>query len=531
GQPTLEATLNKMPQLTPDFDRTANNPGNGTSRINLRGMGAGRTLVMLNGRRLASSGIGSAVDANNLPNALIERVEIITGGASTVYGSDAIAGVVNVITRSDFDGVEIQASAYVTEAGDSEIYDVNAAFGHTFASGKGNITFYAGYLDRRETLQGERAFTSQSVFENYQTGELEVGGSFATPEGVTFIPSGNPPPNDFLAFTWDENGDPRPFISPDDEYNYAPINYLQIPLERYTGGLFFNYEFSPALELYSELGFTRKVARQNLAPVPAFAFPGLINTDNPVLSPANSQFMQDNFIPADGVIPGIPNLVFGFFGRRLLELGPRIADTEKDYGRAVVGLRGEIFEDWDYDFWVTYTNGDEVEYQLNSASESRFFRGLLVDPATGQCYDLADGCVPVDIFGPNAISAEAIEYIRLRPIVNKTDRTQKLASFFVRGELGATWAGPIGVAVGVEWREDEGGYQADDLLFTGDALGLAPDAAVSGKESVTEVYAEAIVPLLQDSAFGDYLALELGGRYSEYKNAGSVDSFKLGGDW
>ena len=110
GQQTLESVLNRMPQLTPDFDRTSNNPGNGTARINLRGMGSGRTLVMLNGRRLAPSGIGSAVDANNLPQALIERVEIITGGASTVYGSDAIAGVVNVITRNDYEGFGVDMS-------------------------------------------------------------------------------------------------------------------------------------------------------------------------------------------------------------------------------------------------------------------------------------------------------------------------------------------------------------------------------------------------------------------------------------
>ena len=531
GQPTLEASLNKMPQLTPDYDRTANNPGNGTSRINLRGMGAGRTLVMLNGRRLASSGIGSAVDANNLPNALTERVEIITGGASTVYGSDAIAGVVNVITRDDFDGIEINASGYMTEASDSESYDVNLAIGHNFANGKGNITLYGGYLDRRESLQGDRAFTSVPLFENYQTGELQEGGSSATPEGVTFVFTGNPPPNHFERFTWDANGDPRPFVEPDDFYNYAPINYLQIPLQRYSGGVFFNYELTRNIELYSELSITRKKIRQNLAPAPAFSFPGLINTDNPILTPANSQFMQDNFLPADGAIPGIPNLVFGFFGRRLLELGPRVADSEKDYDRAVIGVRGEMVDGWDYDFWVTYTNGDEVELQLNSASFTRYQQGFLVDPATGQCYDPSNGCVPVDIFGPDAISDEAIDFIRLRPIVNQTDRTQKLASFFLRGKLGATWAGPISTAFGVEWREDEGGYQADDLLFTGDAIAFNPDATVSGKESVTELYGEAIIPLLQDSDYGEYLGLEIGGRYSEYKHAGSVDSFKIGADW
>jgi outer membrane cobalamin receptor len=116
GQPTIEEYLNQMPQVQPDFGRTSNNPGNGTSRVNLRGMGAGRTLVLLNGRRVAPSGVGSAVDINNLPRALMERVEIITGGASTVYGSDAIAGVVNFITRQDFAGFGFDASYSVTKA-------------------------------------------------------------------------------------------------------------------------------------------------------------------------------------------------------------------------------------------------------------------------------------------------------------------------------------------------------------------------------------------------------------------------------
>ena len=123
GQATLEAVINKMPQVTPDFGRASNNPGDGTARINLRGMGSNRSLVMLNGRRIAPSGIGSSVDANNLPQGLVERVEIITGGASTVYGSDAVAGVVNVITRTDFDGFEIEATAYTTEENDAPTYD------------------------------------------------------------------------------------------------------------------------------------------------------------------------------------------------------------------------------------------------------------------------------------------------------------------------------------------------------------------------------------------------------------------------
>lgn len=143
GRATLEETLNLMPQVQPDSSRTLNNGGDGTAAINLRGVGAGRTLVLMNGRRVAPSGTGSAVDINNLPQTLIERVEIITGGASTVYGSDAIAGVVNFITRNDFRGLALDASYSLSAESDAQIYDINLSYGHEISGGKGNVALYS----------------------------------------------------------------------------------------------------------------------------------------------------------------------------------------------------------------------------------------------------------------------------------------------------------------------------------------------------------------------------------------------------
>ena len=154
GQPTLEETLNSLPQVQPGFGRTSNNPGNGTAAIDLRGIGSGRTLVMLNGRRMSPAGIGSSVDINSLPSVLMERVEVITGGATTVYGADAIAGVVNFITRKDFDGFSMESSYYATEHGDSNILDINLAWGHEFTNG--NITLFGGWLDREPLWSARR---------------------------------------------------------------------------------------------------------------------------------------------------------------------------------------------------------------------------------------------------------------------------------------------------------------------------------------------------------------------------------------
>ena len=519
GQPTLEGALNQMPQIIPDFGRTSNNPGNGTSRVNLRGLGSNRTLVLLNGRRLAPSGVGSSVDLNNLPQVLIDRVEIITGGATTVYGSDAVAGVVNFILRDDFAGFGLDASAYATERGDSEVYDLNVTYGLNFAGG--NVTLFASYLDRGESFAADRSFTEIPWWTNDQ-GDLFPGGSSAIPAGrVAFPPVdlGNGPAS--VSFT--PEGLPVEWQFPDDLYNFAPPNYLQTPLERISGGVLFNYDLGTRLETYGELTYSRNTADRNLAPAPLF-INVLTNYDNPVLTPEAQQVFQQ-FIPVAGTLVGYA------FRRRMEELGFRIFNSEFDYSRAVVGLRGEINTNWDFDIWATYTRGEEEELRYNSVSASRLQQGLLVDPLTGQCFDPSNGCVPVDLFGPGRLTPEAGAFIGYPPHLNVTERTQKLVSAYVRGEVFDTWAGPVDIAIGAEWRSDDGSFEAAEALFTGDALGFTGDASVVGKETVTEVYAEAIIPLAEGLPFAERITAEIGGRYSEYDKAGSVESWKLGGDW
>lgn len=293
GQPTLEEALNSLPQVQPSFGRSSNNPGDGTSKIDLRGIGAGRTLVMLNGRRIAPAGIGSAVDVNTLPGVLVQRVEVITGGATTVYGSDAIAGVVNFITRDDFEGFGLETSYYTTERGDSDVLDLTLTWGHDFVAG--NVAVFGGYLDREPTFQADRDFSTQTVSDDWFSGMLVPGGSPTTPAGAINFPRvdfGNGP----ARTTWDANGDPREFVSPDDLYDFAPINYLQIPLERYSAGVLFNYALADNAELYAELMHTHNETLRNLGPTGVFGSFVEINTDNPILSPANQQFLSDNGI-------------------------------------------------------------------------------------------------------------------------------------------------------------------------------------------------------------------------------------------
>ena len=521
GQPTLEEYLNQMPQLHPDYGRTSNNPGNGTAMLNLRGLGPGRTLVLLNGRRLAPSGMGSEIDVNNLPRSLIERVEIITGGASTVYGSDAIAGVINFITRQNFDGFGFDASYNVTAEGDSKIYDANFAYGHNLASGRGNITVFAGYYERKPLFASEREITSVPMWDTWE-GELAEGGSPNVPAGTVPFPSvdlGSGP----VTMSWNPDGTPRAFNSDTDRYNYAPVNYLQIPLKRFTAGIQAHYDISGNFEAYIEAAFARNEARQNLAPAPAGEYV-LVNTDNPLLTPETRQVFEEQMT----VEPGFAGM---YLRRRMLELGPRILDHQRDYVRVVAGIRGDFGDGWNVDAWVTYTDASETELYLNDGSLSGFAQGLLVDPLSGECFDPSGGCVPLDVFGEGRLSQEGVDFIRVRHIENQTDRTQTLASVVVTGAPFDIWSGPLDMAFGAEWRSDKGHFKADDILFTDDTMGFGGTAPVDGTESVYELYAEALVPLIDDPDSVHYLGLELGARYSDYKNAGSVWTYKAGLEW
>jgi len=523
GQQTLETALSQMPQFTPSFDRTANNPGNGRANVNLRGLGPHRTLVMLNGRRLSPSGVGSAVDVNNLPQALIESAEIITGGASTVYGSDAVAGVINFNVRQDFEGFGLDASAYMTEEGDSNIYDLSLAYGHNFADGRGNITIFGGYYDREETYADARAFTSVPLTDDTWTGELSVTGSPSTPSGALGFPwvdFGNGP----ASTIFDPDGNPREFIEPDDLYNWAPWNYLQVPMSRYNAGLMFHHDLTDRSELYIEASYSHSETQLVLAPVPVREWL-VINTDSPVLTPATRALFADNLIPIDEGV-GV-----GFFYKRLEEFGPRVQDLTSEYTRLLTGLRGEIGRDWSYDVWMIYTESDDEEVIRNDGSRSRLQQGLLVDPVSGQCYDPSDGCVPVDIFGAGRLSPPAIDFVRVPPLLSLMHRRESLVSGFVRGRLFDNWAGSVEAVVGGEWRRDRGRFDADEYLFTDDSLGFDGIPSVLGEEEVYEVFAEILIPLLEDKALADYLALELGYRYSKYEHADSVDTYKVGLEW
>jgi len=521
GQPTLDDYLNQLPQFLPDFGRTSNNPADGTARLNLRGMGASRTLVLLNGRRLAPTDLGSAVDINTIPGALIDRVEVITGGASTVYGSDAVAGVVNFITRDSFEGLNVEGSYNITEKGDSDIYDVNLAYGFEL-DGAGNVALYAGYYDREALFAGQRDISSVVLIDDWSTATLQIGGSPYSLGGRVPFPRADLGEGPVIV-TWNPDGTPRAVMDPQDLYNFAPFTYLQTPLERYHVGMLGSFAIGDRYEAYLEAGYSNNRANRNLAPVPFGAFV-VVNTDNPVFTPPTQDLFETQYQSR----PGFADI--GFV-RRMQEIGTRDSEFERDYTRMVAGIRGDVAPGWNLDTWITWTESDTSEALLNSVSFSRVQQGLLVDPVSGTCFDPSNGCVPVDLFGEGRLSAEGAEFLRIGGLRNDASRRQLGASAVVSGSAMELPTGPLDVALGLEWRRDEGDFEADEQLFSGDALGYSPTAPVRGTEQVTELYAEAVVPLARETGTGRHLDLELGARVSDYRNAGSVWTWKAGLDW
>lgn len=333
GSTVVEDFLNTAPQATPDFGRGTNNPGDGSASIDLRGLGRGRTLVLFNGRRLAPTGTGGAIDVNAIPAAMIARVELVSGGASAVYGSDAVAGAVNFISRDDFEGIEANGQYDVFGAGDGAVWNGNIVAGTAFAGGRGHATVFVDYLNRAALFAGAREFTAVTLTEDRTTGDLFPAGNPVGPAGAIFNPRislGGPP----VSLAFEPGGTVHPF-GPADFYNFAQDNYIQTPLTRWSSGLIAKYDASDDVELFLEFMYSRPDSAQQLAPTPGRF------TSNVTLSPA--------FFPASTIAilaPAIDADMDGIarasFTRRFNEVGPRVIERNRQYYRAVAGLKARL---------------------------------------------------------------------------------------------------------------------------------------------------------------------------------------------
>lgn len=535
-----------------DLSNTSNplaGPG-GVTTVNLRGLGPQRTLVLVDGRRL---GVGNpdtgnpnpSPDINQIPAALIERIDVVTGGASATYGSDAIAGVVNFIMKRNFEGVQFdvqygllqhnQHNDYMQNlvsaarlplpsdnVTDGENYSASVLVGGNFADGRGNATGYLSYYTADPVTLAERDFSACQLAGN----GTACGGSSSsnlfrrTGTAQNFSVSGT----SLIPRVATQQTTP-PF-----NFNSNPYMNLFQGTDRYQAGVLTRYEFSDNAEIYGDFMFTNNRHRTAVAPSGAFQSTFQVNCNNPLLSA-----QQRTALGCTAAQIAAGEQIGVVIGRRNIEGGPRMFGYEHTNYRGVLGVKGDFSDAWSYDvsgsyYYTTLYNTNENYVSL--ARGSLALNGCLT--STGA---VDTTCVPWNIWRDGGVTEEASEYIAAYGISNGST-SQKILFAGVTGDLGAyglklpTAEDGIGVAFGVEYRDDTFAYLPDAALGSGDLLGgSGASPTIDEAADVKEVYAELRMPLLQDKAFAQLLDFEAGYRYSDYELSGGVNTWRLGLQW
>jgi iron complex outermembrane recepter protein len=562
GVTRVEDLISQLPQAFAAQNSTVSNGASGTATVSLRNLGSSRTLVLIDGRRM---GYGSpnddAADLNQIPEQLVERVEVLTGGASAVYGSDAVAGVVNFIMKKDFEGLQIDAQygfyqhnndydgvgnlrSVIAARGatnpsqfalpednvsDGESRSVNILMGVAAPDGRGNLLAYAGYRNNNPILQRDRDYSACSI----------AAPAAATPTSYTCGGSGTSFPGRFtdfatFNFTLGTGRTFTPFNNALNQYNYGPINYYQRPDERYTLGAFGRYEVNDKAEVFAQLMFSDYRSVSQIAPSGNFFSTASINCGNPLLSAAQALAIGCD---AGEIAADTPTTLY--VGRRNVEGGGRQDDLNYTSYRGVLGVRGEIAPGWDYDIAAQYSRVALARTYMNDFSTTRLGRALDVVNVAGTptCRSVVNGtdlnCVPYDIFISTGVTQAALNYLQI-PLIQRGETTQQVVTAAITGDTG--WSMPtasrtVQVAFGAEYRRDALSSTPDSAFASGDGAGQGgPTIGLSGDADVAEVFGEIQIPLADDQPWAYSASIDAAYRRSEYENIGT-DTYKVGADY
>lgn len=533
GLTSIGDLLQDLPIAGAALNTQFNNGGNGETRLDLRNLGSNRVLVLMNGRRFVSN-LAGIVDLNNFPVAVIKRIEILKDGASAIYGSDAISGVVNIITRDDFEGM--QANAYIGQyegENDGEIQAYDFSVGTT--SDRGSVFFNASYVKNSPVFAGDRRISAEPQF-----GTANSFGSSGTPQGRfgaasqgSFGLTSDPGANVFgpggIGAAAFRPGD-YSFGAPGsgaDRFNFAPQNYLLTPQTRTNIFTQASYDVTDNVRLRVEASFNNRKSDQLLAPTPLFL--GLFGNN----LAANINVAADAAFNPFGVELLASSWLLG---RRLIEAGPRIFRQDNDSYRFGAGLEGS-FEAFDryFDWDVNYVFGeiDQADRNTGEVNVQRVQAAL----SGSACRDdiNGDGCVELNVFGGQGpdglgtITPAMLNYILFSG--NEGAGNQILDyTANLTGEIFEMPAGPLAFAVGYEHREEEGFDSPDALVSAGITSGNARQPT-SGNFSVDEFYLELAVPLLSGVTGAERLDLSIASRWSDYDTFGDTINSKIGIEW
>jgi iron complex outermembrane recepter protein len=562
GATKVEDLFNSLPQVIATQSSGVSNGADGTATVDLRGLGTNRTLVLVDGRRLMPGGIGggAGADLNFIPSALISSVEILTGGASSTYGADAVSGVVNFKMNREFQGVRLDGQYSMYQHNNNNgirslvntrfsapegstinggAYDVSLAIGSSLADDRGNIVAYAGLRHETAITQDMYDYSICTLNPDGANVGFACGGS-GTP-AVTRI-GGISAANAALAglpaagsYTITGTG-ARPFVA-SDQFNFAPANYFRRPSTRYTAGVFADYEISSAFNPYMDVMFMDYSTEAQIAPSGAFFGPRTVNCNNPFLTTGNPTVGR----AICGAALGTATTATALIGKRNVEGGNRFNDIGFNQFRIVTGMKGDISDNWSYDAHAQFGQISVANTYRNDVSSARIDDALLVGGtlANPVCLSGNPSCVPYNVFSVGGVTQAAADSIGI-PLVltGKTKETIVNATIF--GDLG--FASPfaedtVGVAFGAEYRKEQLATQPDLSYINGDGAGQGgPTLPIAGQYTVRDVFAEAVIPLVQDKTFFQDLTLELGFRNSSYKVQGgagtnSENTYKIAGNW
>ncbi|MEI9885845.1 MAG: TonB-dependent receptor [Rhizomicrobium sp.] len=599
GTVNLETLLSTSPQFVPSNDggQTGNtvqaNGDSGSALLNLRGLGEVRNLVLVNGRRFAIQGTKMTTDINTIPAALVERTEIVTGGSSAVYGSDAISGVVNFIMKQDFQGVQGGAQYTFDQYTSSPIYNFNVTIGGNFDDDRGNIAVDMNYLNRAGFTQPEHghwtsvqytdACVTPASFSSTVPGVrfpgnpasgtacvtaggvngFVVGGSTDVPNGyINQIPafaSANPTlqglytaaglagmTTDGIFFegtSANPNAD-RNRNTTTDLYNLIATNYMQIPEERWMLNTFAHYDFAPSVHAYAEFHFSSNTVSAQLTPSNANGFM-LFNTHNPSFTPAlqsvfdymDSQEPVGSSCftvgPSTNSVCTSPNdgLVKLGFGKRFVENGKRRQDANRVTWRFAGGFRGELGSvDPDFLKDISY----DVYYTFARTQETDRQSGSLSRSGLQRnVLTAVNGATPLcDLFGEGSLSTDCINAVTVNSTVLTIAEMQG-AQASVTGTAVDAPAGPVQFVLGGEWRYTKAEYSPDLSTRTGDVAGLNSSLPTKGSLTAQEAFGELRVPVLADLPLIQKLTVNSAFRYSDYNltSAHNIWTWSVGADW
>ncbi len=588
GAIVIGDVLNDLPSLRSTYSQANSTQFIGTAGINLldlRGLGPSRTLVLVNGRRHITGSTGEfLVDTNTIPTDLIDRVDIVTGGSSAVYGSDAMAGVVNFVLKRNFDGVSLNAQSGIADRGNRGTYRLSGTVGKNFADGRGNIALgleynqadlltYADRPDLTGIYAGRSQFQRVATNASGQPQRTFLNGirSFGYDNGGNFIPyaDGNLLGCNDVAGACRANGAPRVFgFSPTgalSEYNYGtdlrPVGNnsnqngsgatlrdkgtLNPSLKRYVANLIGHYDVSDAFKPFFEAKFVR---------VESFAqATGTFNQGGTQGADAEGETYLAGGIPiafdnaflnpqAAATIRSLMPAGSEYFrlNRNNSDLGTRDEADRRDTYRIVVGAEGNFNDDWKYDFSVNYGEFRTNSKFYNNQVQSRFYNAIdSVRNGAGQIVcrinqtTVVDpSCAPLDILGEGRASQAALNYI------NTTSTSRgKATEFDVTGnivgdssQLFELPGGPVRFAVGGEYRRETAFSAYDDTIKGGDTFfNVIPDFRPPAF-AVKEAYGELELPLLKDISFAKELTINAAGRVADYKGStGTVYAYNFGG--